>query len=306
MQTGHEHTWFVLTQKIIEKEFALSGSEQNPDITGRDMKEVLRGRVGSGPPPPVQAFMDHGADFVVERDLAALVRGMNALTDEPLLDLAALEREIVARDREVVNPYAKDMQVVAIHGARRFLADRVTRIASPHRILDPEAGPLVAVKLHILTRKTLGGLQTDLSGRVLQASGRAAARPLRRGRGGRLRRRRDARLPRARGDVPRRLPVLGPHRRAGGSGRAGLSRRGTRSGTPTPQQPPCLALQPPGTVVLPPPGAPHADAGPGPERTLPPSPHPSSRRRTSSAATARATPPSTPSAAYRSTSPPAA
>ena len=171
MQTGHEHTWFVLTQKIIEKEFALSGSEQNPDITGRDMKEVLRGRVGSGPPPPVQAFMDHGADFVVERDLAALVRGMNALTDEPLLDLAALEREIVARDREVVNPYAKDMQVVAIHGARRFLADRVTRIASPHRILDPEAGPLVAVKLHILTRKTLGGLQTDLAGRVLQASG---------------------------------------------------------------------------------------------------------------------------------------
>jgi predicted oxidoreductase len=170
-QTGHEHTWFVLTQKIIEKEFALSGSEQNPDITGRDMKEVLRGRIGSGPPPPVQAFMDHGADFVVERDLAALVRGMNALTDEPLLDLAALEREIVARDREVVNPYAKDMQVVAIHGARRFLADRVTRIASPHRILDPEAGPLVAVKLHILTRKTLGGLQTDLSGRVLQASG---------------------------------------------------------------------------------------------------------------------------------------
>jgi uncharacterized protein len=171
MKSGHEHTWFVLTRKIIEKEFALSGSEQNPDITGRDMKEVLRGRVGSGAPAPVQAFMDHGADFVVERDLASLVRGMNELTDEPLLDLAALEREIVARDREVVNPYAKDMQVVAIHGARRFLADRVTRIASPHRILDPEAGPLIAVKLHILTRKTLGGLHTDLSGRVLQASG---------------------------------------------------------------------------------------------------------------------------------------
>jgi predicted oxidoreductase len=108
---------------------------------------------------------------VVERDLAALVRGMNALTDEPLLDLAALEREIVARDRQVVNPYAKDMQVVAIHGARRFLADRVTRVAAPHRILDPDAGPLIAVKLHVLTRKTLGGLQTDLDGRVLQASG---------------------------------------------------------------------------------------------------------------------------------------
>jgi predicted oxidoreductase len=171
MQTGHEHTWFVLTQKIIEKEFALSGSEQNPDITGRDLKLLLKGRVGSGAPGPVEAFKQHGADFVVERDLAALVRGMNALTAEPLLDAAALEAEIVARDRELANPYAKDLQIVAIHGARRFLADRITRIAAPHRILDPEAGPLIAVKLHILTRKTLGGLQTDLEGRVLQASG---------------------------------------------------------------------------------------------------------------------------------------
>ena len=171
MGTGHDHTWFVLTQKIIEKEFALSGSEQNPDITGRDIRQVLKGRLGHGAPAPVEAFKRHGADFVVERDLQALVRGMNALTDEPLIDHDALEREIVARDREVANPYTKDLQVTAIHGARRFLADRITRIAAPHRILDPEAGPLIAVKLAILTRKTLGGLQTDLSSRVLTASG---------------------------------------------------------------------------------------------------------------------------------------
>jgi predicted oxidoreductase len=171
MRSGHEHTWFVLTQKIIEREFALSGSEQNPDITGRDIRQVIAGRLGSGAPPPVEAFKQHGADFVVERDLPALVRGMNALCDEPLIDLAALEAEIVARDREVANPYAKDLQITAIHGARRYLADRVTRIAAPHRILDPAAGPLIAVKLSILTRKTLGGLHTDLEGRVLQASG---------------------------------------------------------------------------------------------------------------------------------------
>ena len=171
MGTGHDHTWFVLTQKIIEKEFALSGSEQNPDITGRDVKQVLKGRLGSGAPAPVEAFMRHGADFVVERDLQALVRGMNALTPEPLIDHDALEREIVARDREVENPYAKDLQLTAIHGARRFLADRLTRVAAPHRILDPEAGPLIAVRLSILTRKSLGGLQTDLSGRVLTAAG---------------------------------------------------------------------------------------------------------------------------------------
>jgi predicted oxidoreductase len=171
MQTGHDHTWFVLTQRIIEKEFALSGSEQNPDITGRDLRQLLMSRLGHGAPAPVEAFKRHGADFVVERDLAALVRGMNALTDEPLIDLDALEREIVARDREVANPFTKDLQVTAIHSARRFLADRITRVAAPHRILDADAGPLIAVRLSILTRKTLGGLQTDLSSRVLTASG---------------------------------------------------------------------------------------------------------------------------------------
>ena len=171
MGTGHHHTWFVLTQKIIEKEFALSGSEQNPDITGRDIKQLLKSRLGAGAPAPVEAFKRHGADFVVERDLQALVRGMNALTAAPLIDHDALEREIVARDREVANPYTKDLQVTAIHGARRFIADRITRVAAPHRILDPEAGPLIAVRLSILTRKTLGGLQTDLSSRVLTASG---------------------------------------------------------------------------------------------------------------------------------------
>jgi predicted oxidoreductase len=171
MGTGHEYTWFVLTQKIIEKEFALSGSEQNPDLTSKDVREVLKARVGKGAPAPVEAFKRHGADFVVERDLASLVRGMNAITERPLLDLADVEREIVARDREIANPYTKDLQITAIRGARRYLADRITRVAAPHRILDPAAGPLIAVRLNILTRKTLGGLQTDLSSRVLQRSG---------------------------------------------------------------------------------------------------------------------------------------
>jgi predicted oxidoreductase len=171
MKTGHDYTWFVLTQKMIEKEFALSGSEQNPDLTSKSVVEVLKSRVGKGAPAPVEAFKQKGADFVVERDLAALVRGMNALTDEPLLDFADVEREIVARDREIENPYTKDLQVTAIRGARRYLPDRITRVAAPHRILDEKAGPLIAVRLNILTRKTLGGLQTDLSSRVLRADG---------------------------------------------------------------------------------------------------------------------------------------
>jgi uncharacterized protein len=170
-KTGYEHTWFVLTQKIIEREFALSGSEQNPDITGRSIRKVLGNRVMPGAPAPVEAFKRHGADFIVERDLDELVRRMNSLTDEPLIDAEQLETEIRARDREMDNPYTKDLQVTAIHGARRYLADRVSRVAVPHRILDPSAGPLIAVRLSILTRKTLGGLETDLDGRVLKPGG---------------------------------------------------------------------------------------------------------------------------------------
>jgi hypothetical protein len=171
MGTGHEYTWFVLTQKIIEKEFALSGSEQNPDIAGKSVRELLKARLAKGAPEPVEAFKRHGVDFVVESNIRALVAGMNALTEEPLLDPAQVEREISERDREVANPYTKDLQITAIRGARRYLPDRFTRVAAPHRLLDPEAGPLIAVRLHILTRKTLGGLHTDLSSRVLTADG---------------------------------------------------------------------------------------------------------------------------------------
>ncbi|MFE9094746.1 FAD-binding dehydrogenase [Streptomyces sp. NPDC007264] len=170
MRTGYDHTWFVLDRKIIGKEFALSGSEQNPDLTGKSVRDVI-GRARTDVPGPVRAFMDHGVDFVVEKDLGALVRGMNALTEEPLIDEAALRREIVARDREILHPFTKDLQVTAIRGARRFLGDRLIRTAAPHRILDPKAGPLIAVRLNILTRKTLGGLETDLSSRVLTEGG---------------------------------------------------------------------------------------------------------------------------------------
>ena len=165
-ESGYDYSWFVLSEKIIEKEFALSGSEQNPDLTGKDIRLTLS-RVRPGAPAPVEAFKQRGADFVVARTLPELVAGMNKLTGEALIDLADLERQIVARDREIDNPFTKDLQVMAIRNARRFRGDRLARTAAPHKILDPRAGPLIAVRLNILTRKTLGGLQTDLSGRVL-------------------------------------------------------------------------------------------------------------------------------------------
>ena len=174
-ESGYDYSWFILTRKIIEKEFALSGSEQNPDFTSKSWRQVIA-RARAGIPGPVKAFMDKGEDFIVEHDLARLVERMNALVGgAPLLDAATVEREIVARDRQLDNAYGKDMQIAAIRAARRYLGDKLTRTVSPHKLLDPAAGPLIAVRLHILTRKTLGGLQTDLDSRVIGADGQPVA-----------------------------------------------------------------------------------------------------------------------------------
>lgn len=170
--SGHDYSWFILTKAIIKKEFALSGSEQNPDITGRDIQLLLK-RLGKNPPGPVQAFMEKGEDFIVRKTLEELVEGMNALTGENRLDTAHLQGQIEARDREIDNAYSKDAQVTAIRGARNYIGDKLLRTAKPHRLLDTKAGPLIAVRLHILTRKSLGGLQTDLSARVISINGDA-------------------------------------------------------------------------------------------------------------------------------------
>ncbi len=160
-----------MTSRIAAKEFALSGSEQNPDITGRDRRLLLQTRLGRGAPGPVQAFIDRGADFVTAGTVPELVAKMNALTAEPLLSAEAVERVVRERDAEMRNPFSKDAQAMSIRNSRRYLGDRLTRTTPPHRLLDPAAGPLVAVQLHVLTRKTLGGIQTDLDSRVLGADG---------------------------------------------------------------------------------------------------------------------------------------
>jgi uncharacterized protein len=175
LATGHEYSWFVLTQKIIKKEFALSGSEQNPDFTSKSWMAVLKSRRAKGAPPPVEAFKEHGEDFIVRDNLPDLVEAMNALTGEGLIDHDHLLAQIEARDREVDNPFSKDAQVTAINGARNYLGDKLIRTAKPHKILDPANGPLIALRLHVLTRKTLGGIHTNLDGQVLDRKGEPVA-----------------------------------------------------------------------------------------------------------------------------------
>ncbi|MCV7171791.1 FAD-binding dehydrogenase [Mycobacterium manitobense] len=170
--TGQDYTWFILNARIIEKEFALSGQEQNPDLTGRSVRQVLA-RVRPGAPAPVQAFVDRGVDFVSANSLRELVAAMNGVPAVVPLEYDAVAAEVTARDREVENRFTKDSQITAIRGARAYLGDRFSRVVAPHRLTDPKAGPLIAVKLHILTRKSLGGLETDLDSRVLTADGSA-------------------------------------------------------------------------------------------------------------------------------------
>ena len=169
--TGYDYSWFILTQAIIKKEFALSGSEQNPDLTGKSWLQTARRATNKGAPAPVEAFKEHGSDFIVRDNLESLVAAMNALVGTDLLKLDRIKEQIEARDRSIANPFVKDAQVMNLHNARKYIGDRLIRTAVPHRILDPEKGPLIAVRLNILTRKTLGGFETDLDGRVFGQAG---------------------------------------------------------------------------------------------------------------------------------------
>ncbi|MGF2947908.1 FAD-binding dehydrogenase [Microbacterium alcoholitolerans] len=170
-RTGHDHSWFVTSLKIIEKEFALSGSEQNPDLTGKDVQLLLRSRLAKGPTGPVQAFLEEGSDFIVENDLETLLTQMRAMPGGELLDVNRVRQEVLARDREIDNDFTKDAQIAMLRSMRSYRGDKLIRTAAPHRLQDPSAGPMVAVKLHVLTRKSLGGIQTDLDGRALDAAG---------------------------------------------------------------------------------------------------------------------------------------
>ncbi len=173
-QRNSDYSWFILTKAIIKKEFALSGSEQNPDLTDKNIQLLLK-RLGKEPPAPVKAFMERGEDFAVSDTLEDLVAAMNRISGENRLDPAYIRQQIEARDREIENSFGKDAQVTAINGARRYLGDKLMRTARPHRLLDRRKRPLIAVRLHILTRKTLGGLHTDLQARILDRAGEPVA-----------------------------------------------------------------------------------------------------------------------------------
>jgi len=170
-KTGYEYSWFILNQSIIKKEFALSGSEQNPDLTERKYGLLLKRAFGKKATGPVEDFKEKGEDFIVENDLKTLVQRMNQLTGSQLIDYENIRYQIEARDRQIDHKFSKDAQINLLRGMRHFIGDKLIRSAKPHKILDPKHGPLIAVRLNILTRKTLGGIETNLNGQVMQRDG---------------------------------------------------------------------------------------------------------------------------------------
>lgn len=173
--TGYPYSWFILNKTIISREFALSGSEQNPDITNKSIFQFIRSRLfSSGGPPPVQRFLEHGEDFVVQDNLRDLITDMNRLARDaqgPELKYEEIETILKMRDSQVDHAYSKDAQIMLIRNARTYWPEKYTRVAPVHRILDPKHGPLIAVQMNLLTRKSLGGLETDLQARVMNTKG---------------------------------------------------------------------------------------------------------------------------------------
>ncbi|KAL0468020.1 FAD binding domain-containing protein [Neurospora intermedia] len=173
--TGYDYSWFICNRTIAAREFALSGSEQNPDLTNKSIVQTLWQRVfSSNGTVPVQNFIKHGEDFVVKDNLEDLVAGMNELMEKAggvHLDYAAIKEEVEARDSQFDNPYSKDAQAMLINSTRNYWPDRRSRVAPPHKLLDKKHGPLIAVRMNLLTRKTLGGIETNLSSNVMRTDG---------------------------------------------------------------------------------------------------------------------------------------
>lgn len=172
--TGYDYTWFILDHSIIAREFALSGSEQNPDVTNKSYLGLLQRIFSSSGTVPVQNFTKHGRDFVVRDSLEDLVGGMNELAATakgPALKYDEIKKLIDDLNLQLRNPYTKDAQVMLVHNAKNYTPDRWSRVAKTHELGDPNHGPMIAVRMNLLTRKTLGGIETDLNSNVIMENG---------------------------------------------------------------------------------------------------------------------------------------
>ncbi len=166
-----QYSWQVMNWKIALKELAVSGAEFNPSLRNKKRLAFLRDMV-LGNRWLLEEFVKHCEDFVVAETVPELVDGMNRLQGDHAVDAVLLEREVRRYDERIERGLAlhDDEQLRRIAMLRNYRGDRV-RTCKFARILDAKARPLIAIREFILSRKSLGGIQTDLKSRVLNASG---------------------------------------------------------------------------------------------------------------------------------------
>jgi predicted oxidoreductase len=158
---GQDTSWFIVSRIIAETELTLAGQDQNPHLQAKTAKVEPR----NGIPAAIQAFLDHGEDFVVADTLDDLVAGMVQLS--PDVDPERVRQAVLDRDAEV----AAGTTATTGRGAAGDEDGSFIRVAATHHFLTPEAAPLIAIRLSTITRKSLGGIETDLDGRVLDQLG---------------------------------------------------------------------------------------------------------------------------------------
>ena len=160
-------TWQLLNWRIAAKEFAISGAEHNPRIRDRQfalfLKETLLGNHRL-----VRQMQSESPHFLVADTLAALAAKMNALTASHDIDAAALQATADAFDANFINgsKLHNDDQIRRILHARQWGPDKL-RTCKPAPLQMKGAGPFIAIQTQLITRKSLGGLRTDLQSRVL-------------------------------------------------------------------------------------------------------------------------------------------
>lgn len=167
-----QYSWQLLNMRIARKELAVSGAEFNVSVRENRKFAFLR-ELLFGNPKLVNDLIDNCEDFVVANSLPALVEKMNALNADQAVDLSVVTDVVSRYDAQIDRgeKFHNDEQLRRIAYLRKWKGDRL-RTCRFQKILDSRAMPLIAIREFIISRKSLGGIQTDLDGRVLDLDGK--------------------------------------------------------------------------------------------------------------------------------------
>jgi predicted oxidoreductase len=171
MEDERGYYWMICNWKIARRELDVSGSQHNPNIREKRLIRFLLS-ILFGKPTLVKYFVERCPDFVTARTLPELAEEMARVTGDGALDQSLMEREVNAYDATIARgkPLFNDDQLRRIAQLRSWRGDRL-RTCAFQRIVDEDAMPLIAIRMGVMARKSLGGIQTDLQSRVLRPDG---------------------------------------------------------------------------------------------------------------------------------------